>query len=767
MTGGDPRALGTGEVLGGYRLERLLGSGSTSKVYLGTHVLLGRTAAVKVLVPELIAHQDVVRRLLDEARVVNDVRHPNIVDIFDFVVTESPPRVALVMEHIKGPSLKALRDSPLARPQALGVALQLVDAVAAAHAAGVIHRDLKPDNLLLTDQPSGDPCVVPTLKIVDFGVAKLAGRGARTATGMLLGPPAYMAPEQVAGRPPPSPATDVFAIGEVLFELLTGQRAYPANTIHETVRAKLRGELPDLSLPGVMGREILSPLIARCLAHRPEDRPPLPEIRAVVTKLLEEAKREEARAGKGRRVEEERPRSAVLSEPVRTPKAPAIPATPAAPEAPPRPRFSLHRPSPEPTRAAEGLPSREDEAPSLEAEPAPTEQTPMATPGRPAGRAGPRETTAEVALSQTPRGSVVHAATEVAAPMELSGPAPRPSPPAWAATELHIPAEDSSPTNLSAQALTAATRFSFEHGAATTAVTMMDSPELRALLGPAGVGETPLSLPHLELPESSPKGPVTNADALATEGPDRPDAVPFDPQEPSVSDEQITTDAPEDGSDRGRPGLALLEARKEQSDRSRAGQGLPGLGPEEDSGRSREASTTKPPPDRPALRDASAQRPLVSLEAPSDDLLRARSAVKSAVRELPVPSPPPRSRRGLLLGIGALWTVAVALVASIFTLKSQSKAEPPPLAAPATGANAAEPRVAAPLGGKVAVNSVPAGARVEDADTREHLGDTPVDLPFTSSAKLRRITLSLPGHKSVTLDIPHANTRIWVDLEAE
>src|SRR5262245_42972708 len=173
-----------GEVIGGYRLDRLIGAGSTSKVFLGTHVLLGRTAAIKVLAPALVSNKDVVSRLLTEARVVNDIRHPNIIDIMDFVVTEAPARVALVMELIEGPSLKAMRESPLSYEQALGVSIQIADAVSAAHAAGIIHRDLKPDNLLLTTDPRNDPRndgrKIPSLKIVDFGIAKLAGTSGKT-----------------------------------------------------------------------------------------------------------------------------------------------------------------------------------------------------------------------------------------------------------------------------------------------------------------------------------------------------------------------------------------------------------------------------------------------------------------------------------------------------------------------------------------------------------------------------------------------------------
>ncbi|MEQ9496910.1 MAG: serine/threonine-protein kinase [Deltaproteobacteria bacterium] len=283
---GSAANVAPGEVIGAYELERLLGAGSTSKVFLGRHKLLGRQAAIKVLAQELVSNQDVVHRLLTEARVVNDIRHPNIIDIIDFVVIEKPRRVALVMEVIEGPSLMTLRGFEFTHEQALGIVLQLVDAVGGAHAAGVIHRDIKPDNLLLQDDPRESP-KVPTLKVVDFGIAKLAGKSGRTATGMMLGTPAYMAPEQVAGRPPPSTATDVFAIGEVLYEVLAGERAYPSKAIHETVRAKIRGELPDLKLPDrTPNADRLMQLIVKCLERRPEDRPSIDDVKETLVDLF-------------------------------------------------------------------------------------------------------------------------------------------------------------------------------------------------------------------------------------------------------------------------------------------------------------------------------------------------------------------------------------------------------------------------------------------------------------------------------------------------
>jgi serine/threonine protein kinase len=280
-----------GETIGGYRLDRLLGAGSVSRVFLGTHLRLGRRAAIKVLLGPLADDARVTARFLNEARVVNDIRHPNIVDVSDFIESESPKRLALVMEYIEGPSLKTLIRSghELTFVQAIGVALQLCAAVEAAHGAGVIHRDLKPDNLLLTADPALDPEAIPGLKVVDFGIAKIAGPGEKTATGMMIGTPAYMAPEQIAGKPPPSPATDIFAIGEVIYELLTGQRAYPASQISAMIQTKLKGELPKLEVPDVPGGIALRALVERCLQARPQDRPRLEEVQRVLIEVCPDA----------------------------------------------------------------------------------------------------------------------------------------------------------------------------------------------------------------------------------------------------------------------------------------------------------------------------------------------------------------------------------------------------------------------------------------------------------------------------------------------
>ena len=286
---GAPAALEAGAILGRYRLERLLGSGATSEVYVATHVQLDRRVAIKILLPSLLVTDASVQRMLQEARAVNAVRHPNVTEIFDFIEETEASRLALVMEYVGGPSLEALSGFEFSFEQSLALGLQLVSGVQAAHAAGVIHRDLKPGNLLLTADPRGRPAdVIPKLKLIDFGIAKLAGVGEPTMAGRPLGTPAFMAPEQISGTEASSPATDVYAIGEILFELYSGQRAFPQRNSTEVMRAKLRGQKPRLaflaSVPS-SAQAALGPLIDRALSVAQEERPSTNELRQALVEL--------------------------------------------------------------------------------------------------------------------------------------------------------------------------------------------------------------------------------------------------------------------------------------------------------------------------------------------------------------------------------------------------------------------------------------------------------------------------------------------------
>jgi serine/threonine protein kinase len=265
----------SGELLGGYRLESLLGVGAMGTVYLASHHRLGRKAAVKVLRQELAEDPKAASRFFREAKVANDVRHPNIVDIIDFVETEEPRRLAYVMEFVDGPTLaQLLKQRPLTINQALNAAEQLADALASVHRLEVIHRDLKPANILIVAPIDTDLSAHPSVKIVDFGICKIGGTHSdelETVPGIVMGTPAYMAPEQVAAKRPTA-AADVYALGEIIYEMITGRRLFQGDQT-DVLGQKLTKE-PEIDLPGhVPAREDLIELISDCLRIDPGARP--------------------------------------------------------------------------------------------------------------------------------------------------------------------------------------------------------------------------------------------------------------------------------------------------------------------------------------------------------------------------------------------------------------------------------------------------------------------------------------------------------------
>jgi serine/threonine-protein kinase len=198
-----------------YDVEREIGRGGVGAVYLATHRRLGRRVAIKQLAHGMVADERVRRRFVTEARVLAELDHPHIVRIHDFV--EHTDICLLIMELVDGPTLAARRvDGSLSVADACAATVAATSALAYAHARGVLHRDVKPQNMLIGTNG--------VLKVVDFGIAKVIGGDASLATmpGDILGTPAYMAPEQVNGSPP-APATDVYALGTMLYELLSGR----------------------------------------------------------------------------------------------------------------------------------------------------------------------------------------------------------------------------------------------------------------------------------------------------------------------------------------------------------------------------------------------------------------------------------------------------------------------------------------------------------------------------------------------------------------
>jgi len=266
-----------GDVLGQYRLEQLLGEGAMGRVFEARHVSLGRPAAVKVLRAEHAKNTNLIQRFFHEARAVNQINHAHIVEILDFVEeTEAErPRVYCVMEKLEGRSLtELLARERLSVARAMGIVRQVCSALQAAHDVGVIHRDIKPDNLFLLERDGQD-----FVKVLDFGVAKLVnplGEVPLTTTveGTIVGTPAYMAPEQATGGHA-DPRTDLYAVGVVLYELLAGHPPFQAPAFGQLVAQVLSTPPPALPTYTPGGERIppaLAAVIRRCLAKDPADR---------------------------------------------------------------------------------------------------------------------------------------------------------------------------------------------------------------------------------------------------------------------------------------------------------------------------------------------------------------------------------------------------------------------------------------------------------------------------------------------------------------
>jgi tRNA A-37 threonylcarbamoyl transferase component Bud32 len=274
----DDELLPPSTMLGEYRLEGLIGKGGMGFVYAAVHPVIGKRAAVKVLKRELCRDPLTVDRFLDEARIVNQIGHPNIVDVFAFGQT-TDGRSYFVMEWLKGESLRArVTRSPLAVDEIRGIVKSLASALAAAHAQGVIHRDLKPDNVFLVTAP-GHGTVV---KLLDFGVAKLVSaphRVEQTASGAIIGTPQYIAPEQ-AKSPSIDARADTYAFGVLLFELLTGRPPFVAGSAMEVVAMHLMEAPPSPSEYAPVPPEI-DRLVVAMLAKSPDDRPALEKIAAL------------------------------------------------------------------------------------------------------------------------------------------------------------------------------------------------------------------------------------------------------------------------------------------------------------------------------------------------------------------------------------------------------------------------------------------------------------------------------------------------------
>ena len=278
---GELMTVGPGTVIGEYVVDGELGHGGMGVVYSATHPIIGKRAAIKVL--KSSSNPAAVERFVQEARAVNQIGHPNIVDIFDFAQLPDGRRY-LVMDLLAGESLRArVKRGPVPVAEACAILDEIASGLAAAHGKGFAHRDLKPDNVFV-GQAGGRLDV----KLLDFGLAKLLPtsqlvneRAFRTATGVQLGTPDYMSPEQLRADPDVDHRTDIFAMGVVAFEILTGSRP-----------RRLGGDRFDLDgtpgeilarLPGVPPE--LAQLVETMLAPAPDDRPSIVATRAVLKRL--------------------------------------------------------------------------------------------------------------------------------------------------------------------------------------------------------------------------------------------------------------------------------------------------------------------------------------------------------------------------------------------------------------------------------------------------------------------------------------------------
>ena len=267
-------ALTPGTRLGPYEILAAIGAGGMGEVYRARDTRLGRDVAVKIVPPAVAANPDALARFEREARAVAALSHPHILTIHD--VGQSDGTTYAVMELLEGQTLRArMEDSALPQRKAVDIAAQIARGLAAAHDKQIAHRDLKPENIFITSDGS--------VKILDFGLARQTGTqslaaaadsatvGPATEPGVVLGTVGYMAPEQVRGEPSDHRA-DIFALGCVLYELLTGRRAFQRDTAAETMTAILREDPPDPDQAGVAIALGLMRTLRRCLEKRREER---------------------------------------------------------------------------------------------------------------------------------------------------------------------------------------------------------------------------------------------------------------------------------------------------------------------------------------------------------------------------------------------------------------------------------------------------------------------------------------------------------------
>jgi tRNA A-37 threonylcarbamoyl transferase component Bud32 len=275
---GDVVEVQPGTLIGEYEVQAQIGEGAMGTVYMGVHPVIGKKVAIKVLKPELCANQASIDRFVQEAQAINQIGHPNIVDVFSLGELEDG-RADFVMELLRGEGLKTrLAKGPVAAAEACDILDGIARALEAAHAKGIIHRDLKPDNVYLHQVEDGAVMV----KLLDFGIAKLVRStpGAeKTQTGNMLGTPRYISPEAARGVHVDH-RTDVYSLGVIAYEMLGGKPPFDGETAMDIVVAHMNEPPPPLGSLAKLPRS-LEQCVMRMLEKDPANRPSLAEVRAI------------------------------------------------------------------------------------------------------------------------------------------------------------------------------------------------------------------------------------------------------------------------------------------------------------------------------------------------------------------------------------------------------------------------------------------------------------------------------------------------------
>jgi len=277
----EAAAARIGSVVGKrYRVDRLLGVGGMGAVFAATHLALGKTYALKILHEVYGRAPDIIDRFMREARAATQTGHPNIIDVVDIGTIDGPGEdgdsgegeLYFVMELLDGTDLGGVirQSGPLSIRRAVHIARQICKALTAAHEAGIIHRDLKSENVVLTIK-GGDPDFV---KVLDFGICKQidTASSSQTTPGMVMGSPDYMAPEQAAGAAADA-TSDIYALGTILFEMLTGRLPFTGRNAIDVLMKKGSGPAPRVIELRADVPPPLVEVVARCLARNPSGRP--------------------------------------------------------------------------------------------------------------------------------------------------------------------------------------------------------------------------------------------------------------------------------------------------------------------------------------------------------------------------------------------------------------------------------------------------------------------------------------------------------------